>query len=90
MASVKQDVRVSWRGLLARPAFAITVLLTLGLGIGANAAIYSVTYAVLLKPLPFAQPDRLVHLWETYDGVVDRRSEASYPDYCDLRCERTH
>jgi predicted permease len=83
--SVRQDVRLSWRGLLARPAFAITVLLTLGLGIGANAAIYSLTYAVLLKPLPFAEPDRLVHLWETFDGPIDSRSEASYPDYRDLR-----
>jgi predicted permease len=83
--SVRQDVRLSWRSLLARPAFAITVLLTLGLGIGANAAIYSLTYAVLLKPLPFAEPDRLVHLWETFDGPIDSRSEASYPDYRDLR-----
>ena len=85
LGSVKQDARISWRVLLARPAFTITVLLTLGLGIGANAAIYSVTYAVLLKPFPFADPDRLVHLWETFDGPVDRRSEASYPDYRDLR-----
>ena len=85
LGSIKQDVRISWRALVARPAFTATVLLTLGLGIGANAAIYSVTYAVLLKPLPFAQPERLVHLWETFDGPVDRRSEASYPDYRDLR-----
>ena len=85
IASVKQDVRISWRSLRSRPAFTITVLLTLGLGIGANAAIYSVTYAVLLKPLPFGQPERLVHLWETFDGPVDRRSEGSYPDYRDLR-----
>ena len=73
LSSVGQDVRTSWRGLRARPAFTITVLLTLGLGIGANAAIYSVTNVVLFKPLPFGQPGRLVHLWETFDGVVDRR-----------------
>ena len=85
LGSIKQDLRISWRALLARPAFTITVLSTLALGIGANAAIYSVTYAVLLKPLPFADPDRLVHLWETFDGPVDQRSEASYPDYRDLR-----
>jgi predicted permease len=84
LASVKQDIEVSWRGLRARPAFTIVVLLTLGVGIGANSAIYSVTNAVLIKPLPFGQPDRLVHLWETFDGLVDRRSEASYPDYRDL------
>jgi putative ABC transport system permease protein len=85
LSSVKQDVRTSLRGLKARPAFTITVLLTLGLGIGANAAVYSVMYAVLLKPLPFGQPNGLVHLWETFEGPVDQRSEASYPDYRDFR-----
>ena len=85
LGSISHDIRIGWRGLRSRPAFTITVLLTLALGIGANAAIYSVTYAVLLKPLPFAEPNRLVHLWETFDGPIDRRSEASYPDYRDLR-----
>ena len=84
-ASLAQDVRLSVRGLRARPGFTATILLTLALGIGANAAIYSVVYAVLVKPLPFSRPDRLVHLWETFDGPVDTRSEASYPDYLDWR-----
>src|SRR5262249_49714578 len=51
----------------------------------ANAAIFSVVYAVLLKPLPFVRPERLVHLWEVYQSKVDNRSEASYPDYVDWR-----
>ena len=85
LASVGQDVKFAARSLRARPGFAATVLLTLALGIGANAAIFSVVDAVLLKPLPFAQPDRLVHLWETYQSNVDNRSEASYPDYLDWR-----
>jgi hypothetical protein len=65
------------------------VVVTLALGIGANAAIFSVVDAVLLRPLPFARPDRLVHLWETYESKVDTRSEASYPDYLDWRTRNT-
>jgi predicted permease len=41
--------------------------------------------SVLLKPLPFSEPDRLVHIWEIFDGTIDKRSEASYPDYEDMR-----
>ncbi len=85
LASVGQDVRFAARSLQKRPGFAVTVLLTLALGIGANAAIFSVVDAVLLRPLPFARPDRLVHLWEIYQSKVDTRSEASYPDYLDWR-----
>ncbi len=88
-ASVRQDVRFAARSLRKRPGFAVTVLLTLALGIGANAAIFSVVDAVLLRPLPFAQPDRLVHLWEIFQSKVDNRSEASYPDYLDWRA-RNH
>ncbi|HEY4306897.1 MAG TPA: ABC transporter permease [Gemmatimonadaceae bacterium] len=85
ITGVRQDIRFALRGLRARPGFTTTVLLTLALGIGANAAIFTVVDAVLLKPLPYADPDRLVHLWETYDSKVDLRSEASYPDYVDWR-----
>ena len=89
ISSLGQDVRFGLRALRTRPGFAITTLVTLALGIGGNAAIYSVVYAVLLKPLPFKQPDRLVHLWEVYESKVDSRSEASYPDYLDWRA-RNH
>jgi putative ABC transport system permease protein len=85
LGSLGQDIRFGIRGLRSRPAFTITVLLTIALGVGANAAIFSVVDSVLLRPLPFAQPNRLVHLWETYEGKVDQRSEASYPDYLDWR-----
>jgi putative ABC transport system permease protein len=85
VASLGQDIRFGLRGLRSRPGFTVTVLLTLALGVGANAAIFSVVDSVLLRPLPFAQPERLVHLWETYHSSVDSRSEASYPDYLDWR-----
>jgi putative ABC transport system permease protein len=83
--SLGQDVRFGARALRSRPGFTLTILLTLALGIGANAAIFSVVDAVLLRPLPFAQPSSLVHLWETFQSKVDNRSEASFPDYLDWR-----
>jgi predicted permease len=85
LSSLGQDVRFALRGLRARPGFSATILLTLALGIGANAAIFSVVDAVLLRQLPFANPDRLVHLWEYSSHTVDGRSEASYPDYLTWR-----
>ncbi|HEY7896358.1 MAG TPA: ABC transporter permease [Gemmatimonadaceae bacterium] len=83
--SVRQDARVALRGLVTRPVFSLTVVFTIALGVGANAAIFSVLDAVLLRALPYAHPDRLVHLWETFHSNVANQSEASYPDYLDWR-----
>ena len=57
------------RRLLHAPLFTVVAVLTLGIGIGANAAIFSVINGVLLKPLPFAEPDRLVGTWHTAPGL---------------------
>ncbi len=57
------------RRLLKAPLFTVVTLVTLAVGIGANAAIFSVIYGVLLKPLPFAEPDRLVSIWHTAPGM---------------------
>lgn len=63
VTAVAQDVRVSWRSLRRSPSFLVVAVLCLALGIGANAAIFSVINGVLLRPLPFPHPERLVRVW---------------------------
>ena len=63
MWALGQDVRFAIRSLLGRPSFVIVAAMTLALGIGANAAIFSVVDATLIKPLPYANPERLVSVW---------------------------
>ena len=60
-----QDVKFGVRVLLGKPSFTAVAVLTLALGMGANTAIFSLVYGVLLKPLPFKEPHRLVQIWET-------------------------
>jgi predicted permease len=59
-----QDVKYAWRGMLKTPGFSVVVIVTLALGIGANAAIFSVLNNVVLRPLPYQDPEGLVFVWE--------------------------
>jgi hypothetical protein len=67
LTDLRGDIRYAVRTLRRNPTLAVTVILTLGLGIGANVAIFSAVNAVVLRPLPFAEPGRLVALWEDND-----------------------
>jgi putative ABC transport system permease protein len=80
-----QDLRFGLRMLVKRPAFTLIAVTTLALGIGASTAIFSVVNGVLLRPLPYSQPERIVTLWEnnTKDGIV--RDDVSPANFLDWR-----
>jgi predicted permease len=80
-----QDLRYALRALRRTPGFTAVALLTLALGIGANTAVFSVVRSVLLTPLPFAQPDRLMRVWHANHSTSTDRSKVSEPDFIDWR-----
>jgi putative ABC transport system permease protein len=84
MDSIIKDIRYGFRSLLKRPGFTLIALVALALGIGANTAIFSLVNAVVIRPLPFADPDRLVWVYGNIRNGGNRAS-VSPPDFLDYR-----
>jgi len=85
MDNLIQDIRFAFRQLWKRPVFSGIALAMLGLGIGANTAIFSVVYSVLLKPLPFQEPERIVRIWESRLEQGWERASVAPGNFWDFR-----
>src|SRR3954451_1638997 len=79
------DLRDALRGFVRHPGFVIAAIVSLALGIGANTAIFSVASALLLRPLPYANADRLVILWNRSPGLGITEDWFSTAQYFDVR-----
>src|SRR5262249_45482454 len=86
---LRQDVRYALRGLRRTPGFTLVALIALALGTGANTALFSVISAVLLRPLPYPDADRLVRIWTAMPSHGYPRSRTALPDFRTGRAE-TH
>jgi putative ABC transport system permease protein len=89
MGDLAQDLTYGFRALRRSPGFSVVAILTIALGIGATTAIFSVINGVVLRPLPYAEPDRIVMVWmdNTHQGV--EKDIHSYPNFEDYRTQNT-
>ena len=85
MTRLLQDVRYACRTLAKTPAFTIAALLSLAIGIGANTAVFSIVDALLLRPLPYQDSDRLVILWNRSPGLNITEDWFSTAQYFDIK-----
>ena len=85
MENLLSDIRYAIRNLLRRPAFTLIAVVTLALGIGANTAIFSAINALLLKPLPFPELDRVVAVWDKLPSRGVMHNEVTVANYLDWK-----
>ncbi len=88
MTDLLQDIRFSWRLFRSNPGFTVVIILILGLGIGAAGTIFSIVNELLIRPLPYREPDRIVALWDTQrqnrEGI---RQQVTYLNFLDWRSQ---
>ncbi len=89
MESIAQDIRLARRVLVRAPGFTATAVATLALGIGCSVGLFAVVNAALLRPLPFADQERLVLMWERNESRTNPHIEVSLPNYQDWRAQAT-
>ena len=82
---LQQDIRYTLRSLRGAPAFALTAIATLALGVGANTAIFSIVHAVAIRPLPYEASDRLIRIWERHEALAPEGFAVSLPNYASWR-----
>ena len=83
MSALRLDLRDTWRGWRRRPGFALAAIVSMGLGIGAGTAIFSVVHGVLLQPLPFDDPGRIFAIYSRHTSTD--RYPFQLPEFCDYR-----
>ena len=84
-----QGLRYASRILRKHPGFALTAIITLALGIGANTTIFSVVNAVVMEPLPYKEPDRLIRIWESNSAQGRTESSVSVPNFQDWQSQQS-
>ena len=88
-ARILRDVRYAGRMLVRNPGFTLIALLTFAVGIGVNTAVFSVFNGVLLRPLPYPEPDRITMMWLDNRPQAIKEDIGSYPNYRDWREQNT-
>src|SRR5688500_4263629 len=87
MDAFLNDIRYALRNLIKRPGFTLIAVLTLGIGIGANSAIFSAIHSLLLKPLAFPELDRVVAIWDKNPSRGVLHNEVTMANYLDWRAQ---